>query len=427
VLARWRGEEVPEGGYVVHEARYVTPEQREFLIREARIEAALKIVSHRDAEQRAAAYDTLLEIGEPARERFQRALTNQRRYLVDELVSSRSFTGSKYKAKLLKLLAERRRHALALIYDARAYPYPNPNKQNQKEVVARVDKVREVWERPFDLVAQWDKKLGGHLAGITEVDEVLSKVDAGYRPDLDGIKDRINKAIDVPSSADTSLREYSLKVLGYNETLDTTATHQEKDNTRVVNEYRMMMGLAAVKINERLLRAARGHSRHMQQNNYFAHNVPSPYATPENRTPGARAKRQGFGGGVGENIARGPNTGRGAFRAWFGSSGHHRNMLGRGWLQMGCGRAGGTWWTQLFASGSKSLKAPDKLPDPEPAVAPDPEGTTPVPERPPELPDEVPPGEPAPPEFPPDMPPPDDGPPPPGDDDGPPPGDDGGR
>ena len=133
------------------------------------------------------------------------------------------------------------------------------------------------------------------------------------------------------------------------ETLTTTAGPEEKANVKSVNDYRMMMGLLAVKIDEKLVRAARGHSRHMATNGYFAHNVPAPYATPTNRTPGVRAKQQGFGGGVGENIARGPGTGHGAFMAWFRSSGHHRNMLSGGHRWMGTGNSGGHW-TQKFGS-----------------------------------------------------------------------------
>ena len=395
VLARWRKETVPEGGYVVYQERYVTPGEREHLVLEAQITAALKQVDAREAKDRKAAYEALLALGEPAVARLKDALDRRRAFLIQEIASSRSFTGGKYKAKLLALLDQRRKHALALIYDGKAYPYPNPQKKSQKEVEARVDKVREVWERPFDLVAQWDKKLLARLEIVTEVDEYLSRVDPGYAPDLEELKARINKAIDVPSAADPSKREYSLKVQVYNTTLDCTATTEEKNNVRSVNEYRMMMGLLAVKINERLTRAARGHSRHMQKNGYFAHNVPSAYATPQNRTPGARVKRQGFGGGCGENIARGPSTGHGAFMAWFRSSGHHRNMLGRSWLQLGCGRADGTWWTQNFAGGSKSLKPPDALPAPDAAFAPEPEDKNgrPIPPGKIEVPDEVPPGD----------------------------------
>jgi uncharacterized protein YkwD/pSer/pThr/pTyr-binding forkhead associated (FHA) protein len=393
LLARWRGEAQPPEGYVVHGGRYVTQARREFLIREARIEAALENLDSRESLKRREAYAELLNIGEPARQRYRSALERRRAFLAQEI--GRSKSGGKYKAKLLGMLDERRKHALALIYDAQAYPYPNPTKKNQKEVEERVDKVREVWERPFDLVAQWDKRLGGQLELVTEVDEALSDLVQGYQPDLDGIKAGINKALDVPGAADGSMREYSVKVLAYNETLPCTATEQEKDNTRIVNEYRMMMGLPAVKLEERLLRAARGHSRHMAQNGYFAHDVPPRFATAKNKSPGARAKAQGFGGGVGENIARGPGTGRGAFWAWFRSSGHHRNMLGRSWLQMGCGRANGSWWTQLFAGGSKSLKHPDPLPPPEAPFAPDPETEDGRPMRggPAEVPDEAPPGD----------------------------------
>ena len=395
VLARWRGEAVPDGGYVVYDEHYVTTAEREFLVREAKIAEALAQLASKDAAVRTAACETLQSIGEPAQQRFVEALTRRRAFLVDELVHSKSFASSKYKTKLLQLLDERRKFALALIYDAQAYPYPNPQKKSQHEVEERVDQVREVWERPFDLVAQWDEALKERLAGVTETDEWLARADPGYKPDLEEIKARINKAIDVPSSADPSIREYSLGVLAYNTKVATTSTLEEKANVRSVNDYRMMMGLAAVKIEERLVRAARGHSRHMAQNQYFAHDVPAPYATPENRSPGARAARQGFGSGVGENIARGPSTGHGAFLAWFGSSGHHRNMLGRAWLVMGCGRASGTWWTQNFGGGSKSLTPPDPLPAPDKPFAPDPEDESgrPVPPGKSEVPEDAPPGD----------------------------------
>ena len=86
-------------------------------------------------------------------------------------------------------------------------------------------------------------------------------------------------------------------------------------------------------------------------------------------------------------------TGYDAFRAWFGSSGHHRNMLGR-WSEMGAGRSNGSWWTQLFGAASgKSTKLPDELPEPAEAFAPEPEDDTGRPVGPPggRVPDEPPP------------------------------------
>lgn len=374
LLARWRGEPVPEGGYVVHEDSYVTPARRDFLVREAKIVAALAQTESRKAEDRQAAYAELLAIGEPARERFEGALMRRRDAIIDEVANNKAFRSGKHKSKLFTMLQSRRKSALALIFNSQAYPYPNPNKRNQKEVEALVDKVREVWERPFDLIAQWDKNLKAELERVTEVDEILVQIDPGYDPDLKVVKERINKAIDMPSFAPGGKEAgdiaYSRKVLAFNERIKLTATEQEKDNTRAVNEYRMMMGRRAVKINERLLRGSRGHSRHMRENKYFAHNVPGQFATPQNRTPGSRAKVQGYGGGVGENIAMGPSTGRGAFWAWFGSSGHHRNMLSN-WTEMGCGRSG-NYWTQLFGgAGGSSLSEPETLPDPAPEFAPE--------------------------------------------------------
>ncbi len=392
LLAQWRGEAIPEGGYVEHDDRWVTPLRREFLLREARIGELLVQVSDKKADKRQAAYKELFEIGEPAAVRFQEQMATRRMALIDEIANSKSFRGSKYKAKLYSALKQRRAAALQLIYDAAAYPYPNPGKKNQKNVEMLVDRVREVWERPFDLISAWDPKLRVELEVMTEVDEVLVQLDPDYRPDLDVLKDRINESINMPGFTPdgqaAGSRTYSLKVLAYNESLDTTATEQEKDNTRAVNEYRMMMGLRAVRIEERMLRAARGHSKHMREKRYFAHNVPPPHANGSNRTPGIRAKLQGYGGGVGENIAMGPSTGRGAFWAWFGSSGHHRNMLGRGWTEMGCGRSR-NYFTQLFgAAGGNRLSAPDKLPAPAAPFAPEPEGTPRRLGRGPSLPDE---------------------------------------
>ena len=82
-----------------------------------------------------------------------------------------------------------------------------------------------------------------------------------------------------------------------------------------MNEYRIMMGRAPVKIDERLVRAARGHSIEMRTKGYFAHES----ATPGHESPGKRCALQGYSGGVGENIAKGMGTGRAA-RSTAGST-----------------------------------------------------------------------------------------------------------
>jgi len=407
LIARWRGEDVPEGGYVAHEERYVTPKERERLLLLARIDDAVQRVRSRDERTWKAAADELLALGPSAREPLVAALKARRGDEIDALAKLKVFSSSRTKARLFAELERRRAHALALINDAQAWPYPNPSGQNTDEVVARVDAVREVWERPFDVIVGWSDEAREKLTALSGVDEYLVRADPRYEPSLDDLRDKVNHEIDMPSftpdSKSKSVREYSLKVLAFNVKVPTTATLEEKSCVLAVNEYRMMMGHPAVRIEERLVRAARGHSRHMREENYFAHNVPADkHPTADNRTPGDRARAQGYGGGVGENIARGTWTGRDAFDAWFHSSGHHRNMINQGWREMGAGRSGGSWWTQLFgARGGNSLDVPDALPAPEPAFAPEPEdrsGRPRTPDR-PQLPDEppvVPPDDPGP-------------------------------
>ncbi len=368
-LARWRGEAVPAGGYVVHAGRLVSPVERDRLLLEDRVTTACAKVVSKDVAVRRAAYEELLSIGAPAKDAFVRALRSRRAAAVAEVSGNKSFTSGHVRQKLMAELEKRRAAALALIEDEKAYPYPySEAHEGQKEVDQLVDQVREVWERPFDLVATWDKNVGEAMALVTEVDEVLAKAEEGYAADLDAVKAAINKAIDVPG---VSPDETSKKVLAYNEKVATSATPQEKENVRAVNEYRIMMGRTAVKIDERLVRAARGHSIEMRLKNYFAHESP----TPGLESPGKRCAREGYGGGTGENIAWGVTSGRAAFDGWFHSSGHHRNMVNKGWTEMGCGRSGPGHWTQNFgAMTGHGTKEPDALPPPRADVAPEPEG-----------------------------------------------------
>jgi uncharacterized protein YkwD len=324
----------------------------------------------KDAPSRKAAYEELLAIGAPAKAAAVKALRARREAAVAEVAASKAFTSGKTRQRLLAELEARRAAALALIEDEKAYPYPytEPEHQGQKEVDRLVDAVREVWERPFDLVSSWDKEVAATLVLVTEVDDVLGKVEEGYVADLDGVKAAVNRAIDVPALVRD---EEATKTLAYNERIATTATPEEKDNVRAVNEYRIMMGRPPVKIDERLVRAARGHSIEMRTKGYFAHESP----TPGLESPGKRCALQGYGGGTGENIAKGMGTGRAAFDGWFHSSGHHRNMINKGWTEMGVGRSGGDHWTQNFGGMTgRSLHEPAPLPPPAPDVAPEPEG-----------------------------------------------------
>ncbi|MCC7139749.1 MAG: FHA domain-containing protein [Planctomycetes bacterium] len=372
-LARWRGEAVPAGGYVAFEGRLVSPAERDRLVLLARVAAACAKVGSPQARERKAAYEELLGLGAPAKEAFLTALRARREAAAKEVATSKVFTSGRTRQHLLDELEKRRAAALALIEDEKEYPYPYAPDQaeRQKRVDDLVDRVREVWERPFDLVASWDKAVEESLALVREVDEVLGKVEEGYVPDLDAVKATVNRAIDVPGA---NFDPYDKDVLAFNEKVATSATPQEKENVRIVNRYRMMMGRRAVKIEERLVRGARGHSIEMRVLKYFAHESP----TPGLESPGKRCAREGYSGGVSENIAWGTGlmSAQGAFDGWFHSSGHHRNMLGKGWTELGVGRScapdSASYWTQNFgALGGKSLGTPDALPPPRADVAPE--------------------------------------------------------
>jgi uncharacterized protein YkwD len=398
LVARWRREAPPAGGYVAHGTRFVSPAERDRLVLEARIAEQARQVDAKDPAARRKAVDELLALGEPAKAPLRAALMRRRGALASALAADKVLTSAKTRTRLFEELEKRRREAVSLVEDERRYPYPNPDHKGQDEVDARVARVRELWDRPFLVVASFDEGIRAGLALVTEVDEALARLDREYVPDLDALAEKASAAVDLrgfaPPGPAAAIREYSLQVLAYNEKVATTATPEERDNVRAVNEYRMMMGRRALKIHERLVRAARGHSRHMREHDYFAHDAPARFA--DVRTPALRARRQGYAGGVGENIAQGPSSGRDAFDAWYRSSGHHRNLLGAGYTDIGTGRSGGLWWTQLFGGASQlSLVPPEPLAAPAPDVAPEPEdpaaaGKASSPAR---LPDEPPPSE----------------------------------
>ena len=55
----------------------------------------------------------------------------------------------------------------------------------------------------------------------------------------------------------------------------------------------------------------------------------------------------------------GSNDGAATHWQWYGSSGHHRNLLGKGHVEVGVGRAD-NYWTQNFGSANRSFDLPKK-------------------------------------------------------------------
>lgn len=368
LLARRRGIDPPPGGFELFRDKLVTPAERERVLLEEKIRKLAQQAVSTDDRTRREAWTQLEQIGDPARLPLLDALRRRRTTVTEELRGSKAFTHERAVALFAAPLQARREEALKFILDPAKYPYPNKSEEAQAEAERLVNLVREIWDTPYAALLEKSdaaKALDGELR---ELDGRIGKFDPDDQPQADATVEGITRSLDMRHLAldnrDRERIEYNESVLAYNRALKgTSVDEEERSNVEIVNAYRWMMGLHAVKIDERLVRAARKHSIEMAQLAYFDHNSPTPHL----QTPGHRVRREGYGGGVGENIAVGCSTGQAAFDGWFHSSGHHRNMLTPGWTEMGVGMARRNWWTQVFgAMTGRSLDEPKIPPDPDP-------------------------------------------------------------
>lgn len=113
----------------------------------------------------------------------------------------------------------------------------------------------------------------------------------------------------------------------------------------LVNRERAAAGCRPLSLDERLNRAAEGHSADMAQNNYFEH------TSLDGRSPFKRMEDAGYPSPGGENIAMGYKTPSDVVKGWMNSSGHRQNILRCDYTTMGLGTANssrGIYWTQVF-------------------------------------------------------------------------------
>lgn len=114
---------------------------------------------------------------------------------------------------------------------------------------------------------------------------------------------------------------------------------------RLTNAERAEAGCPPVRVDPRLRRAAREHSRDMARRDYVGH------LNPEGQTPGERMAAAGYRYGYAENIAWGYRDPSSVVAGWMGSEGHRRNMLDCDNRAVGVGVYVGTdgrLWTQDF-------------------------------------------------------------------------------
>jgi len=115
---------------------------------------------------------------------------------------------------------------------------------------------------------------------------------------------------------------------------------------RLINHARTSRGLAAVKVQAALDKAALAHSREMVSRDYFAHSS-SAGASVASRARSAGYSTSGWSRWeVGEVIAWGKSyrgTPQVIFKAWMHSSSHRRIILGKRWRDAGLGACRGTF------------------------------------------------------------------------------------
>lgn len=134
----------------------------------------------------------------------------------------------------------------------------------------------------------------------------------------------------------------------------------------MVDAERTTRGLAPLRAETRLDRAALLHGIDMAVRGFFAHAAPSP--APNGTSPGDRIAATGYSAWVwGENLAAGYPTARGAMRGWMASEGHCRNVLNPDVTELGVGIVvppgdrPNVRWVQAFAlpAGATSLQTAD--------------------------------------------------------------------
>ncbi|MCU0726469.1 MAG: CAP domain-containing protein [Planctomycetes bacterium] len=270
------------------------------------------------------------------------------------------------KAQLFRELTERRKAAFALIFDEAKYPYPHPEGPEYQAVQAEVDglvmKVRVIWERPVAWLIETNPEIRALSSRAEEMALELDRMGSPPAVPFAELLAEVSRAVGIQrfpgDSAAKNALEWNDQALRFNREVKVEADDAERACVDATNEYRMMMGQKAVLWNAKLLTCARAHSTHMREHSYFAHDVPLPGAEFDPiRTPVLRARRAGYSGGVSENIARGATDGRQTMLQWYGSSGHHRNMLGPRHTEIGVGRSE-DFWTQNFGSAAQKVELP---------------------------------------------------------------------
>ena len=154
---------------------------------------------------------------------------------------------------------------------------------NAAGVLAALSDVMPLWQDPLQILADRRQPLDEAIELVVELDGYAAMypsdkpLQAFDKAAFIANFARMVRAGTVPKGA--------MKILDYNESL-TYPSAKEKGQLRVLNDYRMLLGIHPLEMDVRLYLAARDHSRDMLRLQFFSHDSP----VPGKRSFGDRAK-----------------------------------------------------------------------------------------------------------------------------------------
>lgn len=128
---------------------------------------------------------------------------------------------------------------------------------------------------------------------------------------------------------------------------DSRLTDEEKEILELTNAGRKESQLLPLRVNATLMKCARLHSANMAKQKKMAHELDGKSPFDRLRDIGYKYRR------AGENVAYGdgPVTVKEIFDGWMNSEGHRKNILNKGFVEIGLGAAASgdaKYYTQLF-------------------------------------------------------------------------------
>lgn len=296
----------------------------------------------------------------------KKEFSNLHQKIVKELEKSVDFNRYKLLEALKVELNKRREEALKLIRDEKFYVYDPQKNDHGEKAQPTIDKavklVEEIWNNPLQYIPKVNASINElvyiledvrrKLNEWSEADSIKTQQWFEYLKEPEKIFNIRTFAL---NEAEKKLLEYNRQVALENDRINTSMDEDERKMVSLVNNYREVMGLKLLRINEKLVQSARKHSQTMKDTNTFSHEEPFE----KTKTPGDRARIEGYEGFVAENIAKQESIGsRGeivpklVFKSWCGSSAHHRAILSDFAEDIGCGRVS-EYWTLLVGSEAK--------------------------------------------------------------------------